>query len=215
VIDAGPLRRDRRPKAWSIGARFPAGARGLVPGPRRSVPLLPRRVGWIDQTMIPWRPAMPATHSGRSTPTKYHASVRLPLGEGAMGAVYEAENTRIRRRVAIKILPPTVLPEGRHALRRFEAQRRRPRRADRIAAHRQRCSEPRRGSPTARAFMVLQKFTSAAPRSIQPGSKSRADASLRATHDRRPAPGKASARGAQGGDHSWRAQEPANILCRS
>ena len=33
--------------------------------------------------------------------------VRL-LGEGGMGAVYEGENTRIHRRVAIKVLHPEL-----------------------------------------------------------------------------------------------------------
>ncbi len=46
--------------------------------------------------------------------------VRL-LGEGAMGAVYEAENTRIRRRVAIKILHPQIAQKA-DTLRRFERE---------------------------------------------------------------------------------------------
>ncbi len=46
--------------------------------------------------------------------------VRL-LGEGAMGAVYEAENTRIRRRVAIKVLHPQVAQKA-DTLRRFERE---------------------------------------------------------------------------------------------
>jgi eukaryotic-like serine/threonine-protein kinase len=46
--------------------------------------------------------------------------VRL-LGEGAMGAVYEAENTRIRRRVAIKLLHPQIAQKA-DTLRRFERE---------------------------------------------------------------------------------------------
>ena len=46
--------------------------------------------------------------------------VRL-LGEGAMGAVYEAENTRIRRRVAIKLLHPQLAQKA-DTLRRFERE---------------------------------------------------------------------------------------------
>jgi eukaryotic-like serine/threonine-protein kinase len=46
--------------------------------------------------------------------------VRL-LGEGAMGAVYEAENMRIRRRVAIKILHPQIAQKA-DTLRRFERE---------------------------------------------------------------------------------------------
>jgi serine/threonine protein kinase len=43
------------------------------------------------------------------------------LGEGAMGAVYEAENLRIRRRVAIKILHPQIAQKA-DTLRRFERE---------------------------------------------------------------------------------------------
>ena len=46
--------------------------------------------------------------------------VRL-LGEGAMGAVYEAENTRIRRKVAIKILHPQIAQKA-DTLKRFERE---------------------------------------------------------------------------------------------
>ncbi len=43
------------------------------------------------------------------------------LGDGAMGAVYEAENVLIRRHVAIKVLHPHVA-ERHDALRRFERE---------------------------------------------------------------------------------------------
>src|SRR5262245_13775390 len=43
------------------------------------------------------------------------------LGEGAMGAVYEGENVRIRRRVAIKVLHAHIAEKG-DALRRFERE---------------------------------------------------------------------------------------------
>ena len=43
------------------------------------------------------------------------------LGEGAMGAVYEAENVRIRRRVALKILHPQIAQKA-DTLRRFERE---------------------------------------------------------------------------------------------
>ncbi|MFS8071483.1 MAG: serine/threonine-protein kinase, partial [Byssovorax sp.] len=46
--------------------------------------------------------------------------VRL-LGEGAMGAVYEAENTRIHRRVAIKLLHPQIAKKA-DTLLRFERE---------------------------------------------------------------------------------------------
>jgi serine/threonine protein kinase len=43
------------------------------------------------------------------------------LGQGAMGAVFEGENTRIRRRVAIKVLHPAVAERAELA-RRFERE---------------------------------------------------------------------------------------------
>jgi serine/threonine-protein kinase len=43
------------------------------------------------------------------------------LGEGAMGAVYEAENIRIHRRVALKILHPQIAQKA-DTLRRFERE---------------------------------------------------------------------------------------------
>jgi eukaryotic-like serine/threonine-protein kinase len=46
--------------------------------------------------------------------------VRL-LGEGGMGAVYEGENTRIHRRVAIKVLHAGVAAQG-EAVQRFERE---------------------------------------------------------------------------------------------
>jgi hypothetical protein len=46
--------------------------------------------------------------------------VRL-LGEGGMGAVYEGENTRIHRRVAIKVLHANVASQG-EAVARFERE---------------------------------------------------------------------------------------------
>src|SRR4030095_14739311 len=43
------------------------------------------------------------------------------LGSGAMGAVYEGENVRIHRRVAIKVLLP-ALAENRDTVNRFERE---------------------------------------------------------------------------------------------
>src|SRR6187402_1126625 len=43
------------------------------------------------------------------------------LGEGAMGAVYDAENTRIHRRVAIKLLHPQIAKKA-DTLLRFERE---------------------------------------------------------------------------------------------
>ncbi|MEM1029316.1 MAG: protein kinase [Myxococcota bacterium] len=43
------------------------------------------------------------------------------LGQGSMGAVYEGENVRIRRRVAIKVLLPQVADQG-DVVKRFERE---------------------------------------------------------------------------------------------
>jgi eukaryotic-like serine/threonine-protein kinase len=52
-----------------------------------------------------------------------HYRVLSPLGSGGMGQVYLAEDVRLGRRLALKILPPDATPED-HRISRFEREAR-------------------------------------------------------------------------------------------
>jgi formylglycine-generating enzyme required for sulfatase activity/dienelactone hydrolase/tRNA A-37 threonylcarbamoyl transferase component Bud32 len=53
--------------------------------------------------------------------TVSHYRVTAPLGAGGMAIVYLAEDTRLRRKVALKFLPPAIA-DDRHARSRFERE---------------------------------------------------------------------------------------------
>jgi serine/threonine protein kinase len=55
-----------------------------------------------------------------------HYEILGPLGSGAMGEVYRARDTRLKREVAIKVLPDE-LASDEDRLRRFEREARWPR----------------------------------------------------------------------------------------